>query len=871
MSKLLNFIIESIEYDRLIEEGKDPVEVLHYKFQNIPSDIIDSVIEIDPTKKKSFSQWLLSHWGDEKNTIVKNLKNGRIAKLFQHYKEHDDVQIKNCPSVEEGLRRFVPEEDTVLTKSTKPRTILTNRGWTEEVPSELANDFDVVFNKDNWVIAVPNTYEAECKLGENMNWCTAGGRGSFRSGRDFFNRYLNEYGGKYYVNFDMSEGESRLGKDYPFTRYQFHFETNQFMDKEDEPVDLYEINMPESAKEFYSDEGYDTDNITNLEARMERYDEQRWGCSYRINEDLHLCIDYDEDYEFTEPNADTDFFLFSDEDYRDPISFDAIANPHLNEGVVILNDDINGICILRQKYGKGEDSVVVAMKVINGGWYRWEAFEFDKYLLLQDEASIFGFNGKGRYCLATDNGEVTFDELETSQCEDIFINEYCTKADADEYGMIFVEAVGGEYHSLFAIAPNECQLIVGKDVPKNGKYYTIDENGLVEGEFRSYRVYDDDYYDSEDTSSQYDLESKLGNGDFLVSITKANDYGRYQKQFNIIKRGSTEPLFEDLFDKYVGATSYLYSFKKGHGIGFFKISDGRQVGRWYDDYGSIDKVNDIIYGITGTDNAPKMIDVISGSEGRVTATFKNIVSTKAANNKIIVQETDGFTSRVYDYMENKFYFPELNAFLRVLSEYPFIFACKVSNTEEMALFDLSSLKILCRGIKKITKIHRGQDEFIKLEKMDGKYNAFDMENSVEMLPTNVDAITSMNSYLGILTYELNGKSYPYDYRHKRVVINPNGIALPTYVGDGDKIFCEGENYNIYFVQDGNGNFKFYSWDNRSNYNDYGTNFDPKHTPQEVMNMYNLIYGQQESITSNFRDYVKRIDEAMKYRCNDIID
>lgn len=116
MSKLLNFIIESIEYDRLIEEGKGPVEVLHYKFQNIPSDIIDSVIKIDPTKKKSFSQWLLSHWGDEKNTIVKNLKNGRIAKLFQHYKEHDDVQIKNCPSVEEGLRRFVPEEDTVLTK-----------------------------------------------------------------------------------------------------------------------------------------------------------------------------------------------------------------------------------------------------------------------------------------------------------------------------------------------------------------------------------------------------------------------------------------------------------------------------------------------------------------------------------------------------------------------------------------------------------------------------------------------------------------------------------------------------------------------------------------------------------------------------------
>ena len=148
MSNLLREILERIEYERLIEEGKDPKEVLHYKFKHVPSEIIDSVIEIDPTKKKSYSQWLLSHWNDEKNTIVDNLQNGRIEKLFQHYKSHNDIQIKDCPSVKEGLRLYVPEEETVLTKSSKPMTTLMNRGWTKEVPSELANDFDIVFNKD---------------------------------------------------------------------------------------------------------------------------------------------------------------------------------------------------------------------------------------------------------------------------------------------------------------------------------------------------------------------------------------------------------------------------------------------------------------------------------------------------------------------------------------------------------------------------------------------------------------------------------------------------------------------------------------------------------------------------------------------------
>ena len=74
---LLGLILEELEYERLLEEGKDPVEILHYKYQNIPSNIIDAVIAIDPTKKKSYSQWALSKWDNEKNTILNSLKNGK--------------------------------------------------------------------------------------------------------------------------------------------------------------------------------------------------------------------------------------------------------------------------------------------------------------------------------------------------------------------------------------------------------------------------------------------------------------------------------------------------------------------------------------------------------------------------------------------------------------------------------------------------------------------------------------------------------------------------------------------------------------------------------------------------------------------------
>ena len=254
MKSLLELILEEIEYEKLIEEGKDPVELLHYKFQNVPSNIIDKVIEIDPTKKKSYSQWLLNHYNDESNVIKDNLDNGRIEQLFQHYKSHNDIQIKDCPSVEEGLRKYVPEVDTVLTKSSKPTTYIENIG--EDVSSELANDFDVVFNEDDWLIAVPNTYEAECKLGENTRWCTAN---EYGNGESYYNRYVSD--GPLYVNFDMSKTEVLKGKEYPFTRYQFHFQTHQFCDAQDSVINVNDTNIPESAMQFYESKGYDTEDF----------------------------------------------------------------------------------------------------------------------------------------------------------------------------------------------------------------------------------------------------------------------------------------------------------------------------------------------------------------------------------------------------------------------------------------------------------------------------------------------------------------------------------------------------------------------------------------------------------------------------------
>lgn len=874
MSSLLKEIFERLEFERLIEEGKDPVELLHYKFQNVPSDIIDAVIEIDPTKKKSYSQWLLSKWDDEKKTIVDNLKNGRIQKLFQHYKKHQDIQIKDCPSVKDGLTKFVPEEDSVLEKSSEPTTLLMNRGWEKEVPSELANDFDIVFNQDDWVIAVPNTYEADCKLGENMNWCTAGGRSSYEGGRSYFDRYLSDYGGKYFVNFDMSKGESRLGKDYPFTRYQFHFESNQFMDKEDDPVELSEIDMPESAKEYYSDEGYDPDNFENLETRMERYDEQRWSVSFRINDDLYLGIAYDEDFQFEEPTPETDFYIFSNDDDRDPISRDEVANPHDNNDVVILNSD--SLIILKKKYGKSDNGVIVAV-TDNSRWGSWEAHSLAQYFVLPNNEGVFGVNDRDKYAYISSNGDECFDNTRASDCQKIFMNEYCTKWASQYYNdTLFVEAIAGNYHSLFAITPDSCEMIVRRDMPVNGEYFTINENKLVEGEFRNYKLPDEELYDGDTAGDTlYEFEDKLPTGDYLVAT---------EGGYNILKSDTKQPLLDICFDKYIAYSKNLYGVQKEGKVGFFNIGTGQQAGKWYDTYGGLDKEKDIIYGTIGRYTSNMVTDVINGFTNKVTATFNQIISRRPINNKVVVLSTDGETSKVFDYVENKVYFPELNGFKRV-DEYshPFLFYCTMGSEEEHALFDLQSLNIVARGIKDVGRITRSSTNYIKLIKMDGKVNVFDTNKLTEMFPQDADDITGMNEYTNMIVYAVNGRYYPLDYKKNQVMINPNGIPVRTYVNDSERIFCDGNQYQISFTPDGNGNYKFYSWQNKSNFRDFGTNFDPQHTPQEVLELYSKIFGEQlpqqqipaeqeaYAVAEEFKRIVKRIDEAIKRRYIDKID
>ena len=880
MSKLLNLIFERLEYERLIEEGKDPVELLHYKFQNVPSDVIDAIISVDPTKKKSYSQWLLSHWDDEKYIILEALKNGRIKKLFQHFKQHNDVQIKDFSSVEDVLRSFVPEEDTVLSKSSQPMTYLENLG--REVDSDLANDFDVVFDEDDWVIAVPNTYEAECKLGENMKWCTAN---AFGNGESYYRDYLSR-GGKYYVNFDMSHGESRNGKDYPFTRYQFHFESRQFMDKDDDPVNLDSIGIPDSAIEFYESEGYDTSAFENEEARMERYDEQRRQSYFRINDDLYLNIAFDDNYVYEEPDENTDFYLFDINDERDPISWVEIPNPYIEESVVLLNDIQNGCVKLKRQFGD-EDEILLAMKdSAQSRWRDWSVYEVSKCLTLPDNSGFFGIDDKKNFTFYAIDGPCTYDGLEVENCENIFVNEQCTKV--DNWERIFVETESDGYHSLFALTLNDgfngydIECIVKRDDPVNEKSFFVNENGIIEGQFRKYRIYNDDDYEEDETYFNYDLVQEIVNGNYVVETTQRTDNGHEVTVENILIKGTNKVLLPVWFDKFIGYGLGIYLVQKGKKYGYFD-EKGQQVGEWYESCNIIDKDGYAVGANTqrggyGADNVINQCDIISSKEGKVIAKFKRIITNKAINHKILVQDYDDLV-KGYDLVKRNLCYQEFDHIIRINSYYN-VFYCQLKGTNENVIFDFNNQRITAEHVVKIEYLNRLNDIF-KLTKSDGTFNVYSLERAKELIPYNVNDVKWAN---GSLLYLLNGKYYVYSYTKNTILSNPNGIELHAEMTDYDFLLVGNENaYVTFYVGPDSMQAHYWSLKVSDQQKNTGRVID-KNTPQEIVNIYNHVTGQQQQVKQqepqqhqepaystvgeDFKRFMKRIDEADKLRKNE---
>lgn len=772
MLNLYEVLLEHIDYDRLIEEGKDPREVLHYKFQNVPSDVIDSIIEIDPTKKKSYTQWTLTKWGNESEDIIKALDNGKLEKLFLFFKEHNEKQIKDCPSVKEGIDAYVQEEDedTVLGKSSEPETYVLM--LEKHVDSDLANDFDIVFNEDDWLIAVPNTYEAACKLGENCWWCTANHYGN---GRGYYDEYLRK-GGKYYINFDLSQGETlddKTRKEYPYTRYQFHFESNQFKaaTRNEPDVTFDDIDIPDSAKEFYVNEGKDLDDLEGLEVRMERYEERRYQDSIGLSDngwEVYLNVEYDDDFQYEEPDLErSDWYVFSENDDRDPISWTEV-DPHIEESLVYSSNDDTFIIKTKRWEEDDEKYLLISDKLNTRRWSSWEAIEISKFFSIDEIGGLLVVDD-GKLLFLSSSSErkaVKLDFNEADEIKDVWVNPNIEH----DKNSIYVELeCDDNFHALLEFGQDgSVDFLIKRDIPIDGKQY-FEENGVIRGVYREHNIEAiwENYFDNSNIHFVEELDDDI----YLVekNIKGQNRYGddEWKTKRNVMFRGSNDVLFEEWADDiWLRPTYYELIFNEIH---YLYSLEGERISRGYRDIKWVNKEDNLMAGFASEDTT---VDLIDANSCKVVFKLGGINSNQMPiNNRVIVTTLDDH-SKVFDLKTLKFVFPEFQNEKRLFNIGSIVFC---EDSDENFLIDFANDD----GLEvKVDDIWRTDDAY-KVS-CSGKYNII-TSNGEFIVPEWCDEIV-----VSFVSFCNDNDSY---YKKRSFIVYRNS--------DKYYFYCPGTHENIF--------------------------------------------------------------------------
>ena len=256
--ELLNLAgIELSEAEQiLLTEG---IAELKRQYPNISDSDYQQLIQMDPTYKGGneigkFGRWIL----DLYNMFVKDrLAEEKYEQAKEYVAKHPEAKMPPAPAqksidkiedfqklpdllskfvklakdIKQPINSFKSVSDlasAVRSASEKDISVDEKAQDNYKVFREAMTDgLKVVYQDNDWVIGVPETYEASSHFKEPVtNWCTAY--------PDMYERYMEGYGGNYYIHLNKHTGEL----------YQLHAESNQFKDASDE-----EINRDEFAEE----------------------------------------------------------------------------------------------------------------------------------------------------------------------------------------------------------------------------------------------------------------------------------------------------------------------------------------------------------------------------------------------------------------------------------------------------------------------------------------------------------------------------------------------------------------------------------------------------------------------------------------------
>lgn len=207
--RLFEFTTILLEYNRDITKKKLGDKILaaaaRDRIQDL-DEILSAFEDTDPTRNKEYIQWISAQY---------------IKKQFRF---EDLYKVKDLLVNFDKLKPRLPQRDInrfdyrslylTIDAIVNPELGVKTDNEVFSVP----DDTEVLYNGPYGLLVVPKTKEASCEVGRGTEWCTA-----YTKADNMFDEY-------------NADGPIYVWRDRNGDRYQFHFESAQFMDIHDHPI-----------------------------------------------------------------------------------------------------------------------------------------------------------------------------------------------------------------------------------------------------------------------------------------------------------------------------------------------------------------------------------------------------------------------------------------------------------------------------------------------------------------------------------------------------------------------------------------------------------------------------------------------------------
>lgn len=252
-------LFEEFDYlnDDLLTEDLDTMLKYYNNLQNWNKQELLKFLTKDPTwnndrEQGQYSKWIL----DKLNRNL--LNNSHLGHLYDILKRFEDNKkyLKN-----KDINKFksIQEIDAYLNDDNSYNELshsqIVRQHRRDKQKADLNNEAALIYEDPDWEIWIPETYAASCKLGQGSKWCTASTETS-----EYFDDYSKD-GDLYIILNKHNEKE----------KYQFHIESDSYMDINDEEINLFDLSEEEKNKKW----------INALRQYSEYFNEE---CKYLIDE-----------------------------------------------------------------------------------------------------------------------------------------------------------------------------------------------------------------------------------------------------------------------------------------------------------------------------------------------------------------------------------------------------------------------------------------------------------------------------------------------------------------------------------------------------------------------------------------------------------